>query len=83
MESVWVDALVSVLFDCALEVSTAEGFVCRVSADQYAPHTVAGRKLLAHELAHVMQQHPGTPGPSRSVVRQGRSSHSGFSPPHT
>ena len=29
-------------------------------ADQYAPHTVAGRKLLAHELAHVMQQHPGT-----------------------
>jgi hypothetical protein len=41
-------------------------------ADQYAPHTEAGRRLLAHELAHVIQQRPGmlarqappSPGPS-------------------
>jgi hypothetical protein len=26
---------------------------------QYAPHTCAGRKLLAHELTHVVQQHGG------------------------
>lgn len=31
-------------------------------AGQYAPGTMAGRKLLAHELAHVVQQ-DGSPGP--------------------
>lgn len=28
-------------------------------AERYAPHTVAGRRLLAHELAHVLQQTRG------------------------
>jgi len=30
-------------------------------AGQYAPHTRAGRHVLAHELAHVVQQHGSTP----------------------
>jgi hypothetical protein len=29
-------------------------------AGQYAPHSVAGQRLLAHELTHVLQQHGGT-----------------------
>jgi hypothetical protein len=43
---------------------------------QYAPETMAGRKLLAHELAHVIQQeHSTNPtkltiGPSESVLEQ-------------
>ncbi len=31
---------------------------------QYAPHTSDGRKLIAHELTHVVQQGGGTPPPS-------------------
>ena len=30
---------------------------------QYAPHSASGRKLLAHELAHVVQQGPASPLP--------------------
>jgi hypothetical protein len=33
-----------------------------VRSDQYAPGTIAGRSLLAHELAHVVQQSRGTAG---------------------
>ena len=29
--------------------------------DRYAPHTAVGRRLLAHELTHVVQQREGTP----------------------
>ncbi|HSU16504.1 MAG TPA: DUF4157 domain-containing protein [Longimicrobium sp.] len=41
-------------------------------AGQYQPHTPAGRRLLAHELAHVVQQGGGTPtrgGPHGVAVR--------------
>jgi hypothetical protein len=31
------------------------------SAGEYAPHTEAGRRLLSHELTHVMQQRAGVP----------------------
>ena len=33
-------------------------------AGEYAPHTASGKRLLAHELTHVVQQHlaPGAPG---------------------
>lgn len=31
-------------------------------AGEYAPHTEAGRRLLSHELMHVMQQRDGNPG---------------------
>ncbi len=35
------------------------------AAEAYRPHSSAGRELLAHELAHVVQQaHPGMPGVS-------------------
>jgi len=34
------------------------------AAGQYAPHTAAGRHLLAHELAHVVQQSRGGPAPA-------------------
>jgi hypothetical protein len=34
---------------------------------QYAPHTSDGRKLIAHELTHVIQQGGGTPPPSASL----------------
>jgi Domain of unknown function (DUF4157) len=35
-------------------------------AGQYAPHDAAGRELIAHELAHVVQQHGvPAPGPQR------------------
>jgi len=30
---------------------------------EYAPDTTEGRRLLAHELAHVLQQHPAQPAP--------------------
>jgi hypothetical protein len=33
-------------------------------AGEYAPHSHAGRRLLAHELTHVVQQGVGMPGPS-------------------
>ena len=39
-------------------------------AGSFAPHTVPGRRLLAHELAHVSQQAQGAP---RHVQREGRS----------
>lgn len=35
-------------------------------AGRYAPHTGAGRRLLAHELAHVVQQVQARPSPSSS-----------------
>lgn len=37
-------------------------------AGQYAPHTAAGRHLLAHELAHVVQQQRA-PGPPSVLMR--------------
>ncbi|OAN38274.1 hypothetical protein A6A03_05130 [Chloroflexus islandicus] len=37
-------------------------------AGQYAPHTVAGQRLLAHELAHVVQQAEGVQGRSAAVL---------------
>src|SRR4029078_6586448 len=37
-------------------------------SNQYAPHTAEGRRLLAHELAHVVQQGEG--GPPGSVQRR-------------
>jgi hypothetical protein len=37
-------------------------------AGEYAPHTAAGKHLLAHELAHVVQQHR-TPGPPSVLMR--------------
>jgi hypothetical protein len=36
------------------------------ASGEYRPHTVAGRRLLAHELAHVVQQHGA---PMRSTLR--------------
>jgi hypothetical protein len=33
---------------------------------QYSPNTISGRRLLAHELAHVVQQTPSTPTPFRA-----------------
>ncbi len=44
-------------------------------ANQYAPHTLEGRRLLAHELTHVVQQTQGvssgtTPGGSLPVQRK-------------
>jgi hypothetical protein len=42
------------------------------AAGQYAPETVAGRKLLAHELTHVVQQSAGTHASSGPVTRGGR-----------
>lgn len=51
--------------------------------DQYAPSTVAGRRLLAHELVHVLQQRsgitgvvqrqtPGTPSQTKSTMDEER-----------
>jgi len=40
---------------------------------QYAPHTEPGRRLIAHELAHVVQQHamgPATNGPGVVLQRE-------------
>jgi Domain of unknown function (DUF4157) len=37
------------------------------ASGRYAPHTDGGRRLLAHELAHTVQQ--GSGGPARSVLR--------------
>lgn len=37
-------------------------------AGQYAPRTVAGQRLLAHELAHVVQQAEGIQGRSVAVL---------------
>ena len=35
---------------------------------EYSPATMEGRRLLAHELAHVIQQ--GMPGPDNQIVRR-------------
>jgi hypothetical protein len=40
-------------------------------ATQYNPHTLAGRRLLAHELAHVIQQGAGTPLPVGTPMHRG------------
>lgn len=37
-------------------------------AGQYAPHTAAGQRLLAHELAHVVQQAEGARGRSAAAL---------------
>lgn len=37
---------------------------------QYAPHTKSGQRLLAHELAHVVQQRTGTGAPRPVIQRQ-------------
>jgi hypothetical protein len=37
------------------------------SADRFAPHSAAGQRLLAHELAHVVQQRRGGAAPVRSA----------------
>jgi hypothetical protein len=42
------------------------------AAGAYAPATTAGRMLLAHELAHVVQQAPGRPGPQASPAQAER-----------
>ena len=39
------------------------------SAGQYAPQTSKGRRLLAHELAHVVQQQGGTSAPRAGISR--------------
>jgi len=39
-------------------------------AGQYAPRTAAGRRLLAHELTHVLQQTGGTRGGARAFALQ-------------
>lgn len=41
-------------------------------AGRYAPHTVSGKRLLAHELAHVLQQRGSTP---QLIQRQGTAEH--------
>jgi hypothetical protein len=40
-------------------------------AGQYAPETMAGRRLLAHELTHVMQQNPSHPSTKSPEPRNG------------
>lgn len=42
------------------------------AAGEYAPGTTEGRRLLAHELAHVVQQSGGASGLSRSTERLAR-----------
>jgi hypothetical protein len=39
-------------------------------AGRYAPHTESGRRLLAHELAHVVQQANGSPGSAAARERE-------------
>jgi Domain of unknown function (DUF4157)/Domain of unknown function (DUF4329) len=39
-------------------------------AGRYAPHTTGGRRLVAHELAHVIQQRRGGSDASRSAERE-------------
>lgn len=45
-----------------------EGRHIHFGAGQYAPHTVAGQRLLAHELAHVVQQAEGVQGRSTAAL---------------
>ena len=42
------------------------------AAGRYAPETRAGRRLLAHELAHVVQQTPGRSAPHASAAQAER-----------
>lgn len=42
-----------------------------VFADQYAPGTDAGRRLLAHELVHTIQQRPSGPGSGMAAASSG------------
>jgi hypothetical protein len=39
------------------------------AAGEYRPHAAAGRRLLAHELAHVVQQHGAAFGPQLRATR--------------
>jgi hypothetical protein len=55
------DALGAAAFSVGEHVSFAEG--------RYAPGTQAGRRLLAHELAHVVQQAPGRSAPHASAAQ--------------
>ena len=43
------------------------------AAGEYAPHTDAGRRLIAHELAHVVQQHEGHASNARAGITIGAS----------
>ncbi|HEX7048867.1 MAG TPA: DUF4157 domain-containing protein [Longimicrobiales bacterium] len=40
-------------------------------AGRFSPQSAPGRKLLAHELAHVVQQDAAGPGPRRPMIRSG------------
>lgn len=46
------------------------------AAGRYAPHTAAGRRLLAHELAHTIQQAGAAPGP-RAMTTPGDAAEQG------
>jgi Domain of unknown function (DUF4157) len=48
---------------------------------RYAPRSVAGRRLLAHELAHVVQQHRGLSGSQLSLEREAQTAERGELPP--
>jgi Domain of unknown function (DUF4157) len=41
------------------------------AAGEYRPHAAAGRRLLAHELAHVVQQHGAPTGPTLRATLPG------------
>src|SRR6185295_14737999 len=47
---------------------------------RYAPDTPAGRRLLAHELSHVVQQERGAPGSAESLESEAESAERGQSP---
>lgn len=50
-------------------------------ANQYSPHTQAGRSLVAHELMHTIQQGVGGPFQGRMPVVQGRACEQSGAPP--
>ncbi|ACL24401.1 eCIS core domain-containing protein [Chloroflexus aggregans] len=52
-------------------------------AGQYAPRTVAGQRLLAHELAHVVQQAEGIQGRSVAVLEAEAEQRTGMAVPLT
>jgi Domain of unknown function (DUF4157) len=58
------DALRAHAFSIGEHISFAEG--------RYAPETPAGRQLLAHELAHVVQQTPGRAAPHVNAAQAER-----------
>jgi hypothetical protein len=49
-------------------------------AGEYAPNTTAGRSLLAHELAHVVQQARGRAGPHASAAQAEREADAAAAP---